>query len=186
MSASSLAGGAFGGAPPASGVRMRDQAQNVVPVAAVAGDAPRRSVRMRDQRSEPAGANWYTALVVAIAEPRPVAVEVAAALVRLIEFSSLESAWDGETALPPSPAALRNAMLFLIEQLPGGPAPAVGPGLDGSIEMEWEFPGRPSVSVTFSTDGTAYFTTFTLERVLQEAQIPAGAPLADAVMHALG
>ena len=127
---------------------------------------------MRDQRSEPAGSNWYTALVVAIAEPRPVAVEVAASLVRLIEFSSLESAWDGETALPPSPAALRNAMLFLIEQVPDGPAPAVGPGLDGSIEMEWELAGRPSVSVTFNTDGTAYFTAFTADRVLQEAQLP--------------
>ena len=153
--------------------------------AAVAGYSPLQRVRMRSQRSEPAGSNWYTALVVAIAEPRPVAVEVAAALVRLIEFSSLQSAWDGETARPPAPAALRNAMLFLIEQLPDGPAPAVGPGLDGSIEMEWELPGRPSVSVTFDTDGAAYFTAFTADRVLQEAQLPAGAPLAAAVLDAL-
>lgn len=128
----------------------------------------------------------YTALVVAIAEPRPVAVEVAAALVRLIEFSTLESAWDGDAARPPAPAALRNAMLFLIEQLPDGPAPAVGPGLDGSIEMEWELAGRPSVSVTFNTDGTAYFTAFTSNEVRQEAQFPAGAPLAAAVIDALG
>ena len=140
---------------------------------------------MPSQRSEPAGANWYSAPVVAIAEPRPVAVEVAAALVRLIEFSSLESDWDGETARPPAPAALRNAMLFLIEQLPDGPAPAVGPGLDGSIEMEWELAGRPSVSVTFDSDGAAYLTAFTPDKVLQEAQFPAGAPLATAVLDAL-
>lgn len=113
-------------------------------------------------------------------------MEVAAALVRLIELSSLEPAWDGDDALPPSPAALRNAMLFLIEQLPDGPAPAVGPTLDGSIEMEWELPGRPAVSVTFITDGTAYFTAFTPAQVLRELQLPAGAPLATAVIDALG
>jgi hypothetical protein len=61
--------------------------------------------------------------MVAVAEPRPVSVEVAATLARLTDFLNLEAAWDGESARPPSPAALRNALLFLIEQMPAGPAP---------------------------------------------------------------
>ncbi len=122
--------------------------------------------------------------MVAIAEPRPVAGEVAAALARLAGFLSLEPAWDGDDARAPSPVALGKAMLFLLEQMPSGPAPAVGPGRDGSIEMEWELPGRPSVSVTFEPDGTAYFTAFTKEAVLQEfATAPNGALAAAVIAH---
>ena len=47
-------------------------------------------------------------------------VAVAAALARLADLLSLEPAWDGETALAPSPTALRNAMRFLIEYIPNG------------------------------------------------------------------
>ena len=123
--------------------------------------------------------------MVAIAEPRPVSAEVAAALARLTEFLSLEAGWDGEDARPASPTALRNAMLFLIEQMPTGPAPAVGPALDGSIEMEWEVAGHPSVSVTFETDGAAYFTAFTPAQVLREFRSSDGAPVAAAVTATL-
>ena len=124
--------------------------------------------------------------MVAIAEPRPVSIAVAAALARLTDFLNLEPAWDGESACPPSPSALRNAMLFLIEQLPSGPAPAVGPGRDGSIEMEWELPGRPAVVVTFEADGSVYFTSFTPTGVLREFATSDHGAVAAAVVNAVG
>jgi hypothetical protein len=126
----------------------------------------------------------YTDDMVALAERRPVAGDVAAALARLTGFLSLEPAWDGGGAMPPAPSALGAAMLFLLEQMPDGPAPAVGPGTDGSIEMEWELPGRPAVSVTFETDGTAYFTAFTKDAVIREfAATPDGALAAAVIDH---
>lgn len=113
-------------------------------------------------------------------------MDVTAALGRLTEFLGLGPGWDGDSADPPSRAALQNAMLFLIEQMPDGPAPSVGPGFDGSIEMEWDTSPRPSVSVTFQPDGSAYFTTFAAEEVVREFGTRDRTTLSRAVNEALG
>ena len=107
------------------------------------------------------------------------------ALGRLADLLCLETGWDGESAIAPSPLAVRNAIRFLVE-LPPGNTPDIGPGLDGSIEMEWELPERPMVSLTFEGSGTAYFTAFTPDRVLEEFECEVDGALTSAVVNILG
>ena len=123
--------------------------------------------------------------MVAVAEQRPIAPQVATALGRLVQFMSLEPGWDGESARAPDPTALRNAMLFLLEQVPAGPAPGVGPGFDGTIEMEWELPNRQGATVTFGPGEEAYLAVFNDERVLVDALIKERADLADGLLQAM-
>ena len=127
----------------------------------------------------------YTDLMVAVAEPRPIAADVAAALARLIQLMSLPLGWDGESAAAPDPTALRNAMLFLIEQIPTGPAPSVGPGIDGSVEMEWELPARPMATITFGPGEAAYLAAFTSDEVLTDAMIRDRTSLANGLLRTL-
>ena len=119
--------------------------------------------------------------MVAVAEQRPIAPQVATALGRLIQFMSLEPGWDGESARAPDPTALRNAMLFLLEQIPAG----LGPGFDGTIEMEWELPNRQGATVTFGPGEEAYLAVFNDERVLVDALIEDRADLADGLLQAM-
>ncbi len=119
-----------------------------------------------------------------IAEPRFIASEVADALGRLIGLIGLRPGWDDEGALAPDPDALRAAMLFLLEQVPSGPAPSVGPGVDGSIEMEWELTGRPSVAITFGPGKGALLAAFTPDEVVAEMETSDGAALATALRGA--
>lgn len=104
----------------------------------------------------------------AVAEPRSIVPEVAACLGRLTSYIALRPDWDANGALSPDPSALRSAMLFLLEQIPSGPAPSVGPGVDGTIEMEWERSGLPAVTITFGPGEHAFMAVFTAERVLSE------------------
>ncbi len=74
----------------------------------------------------------------------------------LSRYPTLGHGWDGYSAKPGSPDALRDARRFLSRRPADVPLPYPGLGMEGVIEFYWDNSDL-SVVVTFEGDGKFYF-----------------------------
>jgi hypothetical protein len=61
---------------------------------------------------------------------------------KMVEMRNLADDWDGLGALAPSPALLESAisLAFLFHEKGVNPPQSVVPGLDGTVNLEWQDP----------------------------------------------
>jgi hypothetical protein len=88
---------------------------------------------------------------------------------RLDDIAELEPGWD-DGAPVPSRVAIAKAREFLRLHLRGLLLPAIGPGLEGTVEFEWDLPGGLAAGMSFLPDGSFSYSAFNRDRVIDEGE----------------